>query len=112
MKIDAAEPALSEIIWHRSRHGNLKKSNKPTVKLIAQLIKADDRSSVLEMIEPWAPVDIVQLLLHLPLKRARQLYEWLSLQPAKHVLAEMEPGLAALLMEEVAINRMRELVDG
>ncbi len=111
MEIAESGAAGTSIGWDRSRHGNLRKSNKPTVKLIAALIKTGERERVLEIVDPWAPVDVVQLLIHLPLKRARTLYEWLSPLPAAGVLEEMDPNLGALLMEEIAINRVRELVD-
>jgi len=51
-------------------------------------------------------------LIQLPLKRARQLYDWLPPGPAVKVLVQVSPSLRAVLMEESGIARIAAIAEG
>jgi magnesium transporter len=52
-------------------------ANKPSLKWLNRLIKKERRGEVLAAIEDLSPADVMNLLIQLPLKRARKLYSWL-----------------------------------
>ncbi len=65
--------------WTRGSPEERHDENRPTVKAIACMIKEGKRDAVRKLLRRWHPRDIVELLMQLPLKRARKLF--LSLPP-------------------------------
>ncbi len=63
------------------------------------------------LMKRWNPVDVVQLLIHLRLKRARKLFQWLPSDPAAKIVAELKPDYRAALMEEATLARYAELLN-
>lgn len=100
------------IRWHQGEPGEPAVENKPLLKRIEGLIKNKERAEVLNIIGNWPPADIMELLIQLPLKRARKLYSWLPTVPAVNVLMEVNPKLRAVLMQESGINRVAEIAEG
>jgi magnesium transporter len=73
---------------------------------IEELIDSDLRSDVLGIVRGWAPADVMELLVLLPLAKARKLYGWLPPGPAVKVLVTISPDLRAVLMQESGIARL------
>lgn len=104
--------ASAPLRWHRGKPGENLDVNRPLVRRISASIKADNQAATLSLLRDWPPVDIMDLLVQLPLKRARRLYHWLPKGPAVRVLVEISPGLRAVLMEESGVKRVAEIVEG
>jgi len=98
--------------WQHGTTGELPEQNKALIQAIDVLIRQDQKDTVLERLSAWNPIDIVELLIHLPLKRARKLYQWLPPELAAKVLTEINPRLRALLMEEATVEQLRNVIDG
>ncbi len=97
--------------WQRGEQGELSPESRSLVTQIDHLIAEDERDAVLDLIGDWPPADTADLLIELPLRKARKLYDWLPTEPAVHVLAAMNPDLRAVLMQESGIVRIAEIVD-
>ena len=102
---------LNERSWKRGEPGHIGKRDQSLVKAVSHLIKEKKQREVLEALSNWEAADVVELLIHLPLKRARKLYDLLPVSRAVSILSIIDPRLRAVLMEESAVNRVRQLVD-
>ncbi len=100
----------SGLTWQRGAPGELHEGNRPLVKKVAKAVKAGDREALVERLTGWHPADVVELLVHLPLKRARKLHGWLPPGPAANVVAAIDPRLRAVLMEEATLARQAEII--
>ena len=109
-QIDADLRLLAERSWKRGDPGHIGKRDQALVKAVSHLIKAKRQKDVLEKLGGWDTADVVELLIHLPLKRARKLYDLLPVSRAVSILSIIDPRLRAVLMEESAINRVRALI--
>lgn len=98
--------------WTRGEPGEILDANKPLLAQLKRMIKQNQRDQVLAMIQSWPPASVMELLIQLPLKRARKLYGWLPPGPAVKVLVEISPALRGVLMEESGISRITAIVDG
>ncbi len=85
--------------------------NRAVVKEMARLIKAGKRKRVTQALRRWAPVHLVDLLVSLPLKRARVLVGWLDQMQAR-VVAELNPSFRAALLRDATVQRLIEVLDG
>jgi len=92
--------------WKRGEPGQLNADNRKLLAEIDDLISDDKRELVLEIVRYWAPADVMELLVLLPLKKARKLYDWLPPGPAVKVLVSISPDLRAVLMQESGIARI------
>lgn len=92
--------------WKRGEPGQLHPENRELHDEIEELIDSDLRSDVLGIVRGWAPADVMELLVLLPLAKARKLYGWLPPGPAVKVLVTISPDLRAVLMQESGIARL------
>jgi len=60
----------------------------------------------------WTPENIVDLLVSLPLKAARRLFDMLPSRISSRVLAELRPQYQAVITQEKTIGRLRDLIQG
>jgi magnesium transporter len=97
--------------WTRGRPGQTLDVNRPIVKTIGQMIKAEERDALRHLLRTWHPRDIVELLVQLPLKRARKLFSELPAGPAAKVIAELNDDFRAALLEDATIGRLAEILD-
>jgi magnesium transporter len=63
-------------------------------------------------VSPWEPADVGDLMIYLPIKFARRLYDWLPTELASEVLAEVSPDLRSNLVEHADIERIAEITEG
>ncbi|MDX1516496.1 MAG: magnesium transporter [Woeseiaceae bacterium] len=92
--------------WTLGEPGELHPDNREILQEIDRLISEEKRDDVLRILRGWRPADIMELLILLPLRKARRLYDWLPPGPAVKVLVAISPDLRAVLMQESGIARM------
>jgi magnesium transporter len=108
---DNRRMAASRYRWKRGTPGQENPDNGELCDEIEELIGNDDRGRVLEIVRAWAPADVMELLVLLPLRKARKLYDWLPPGPAVKVLVAISPDLRAVLMQESGIARIAAIAD-
>ncbi|HEX5787640.1 MAG TPA: magnesium transporter [Woeseiaceae bacterium] len=96
--------------WKLGPPGELDERNRPILRHVERLLAEREVDTLLEYIGEWRPAELVDLMIHLPLARARLLYEWLPLHSAMKTLAEVSPELRALLLEESGVTRIRQIL--
>jgi magnesium transporter len=103
------------LIWHSVGEpgitDDLDDHNSAVVNEFSRLIKAGEREAVSEALRRWPPAHLVGLLVHLPLKRARVLINWLDEYQAR-VVAELNPAFRDALLEDATVQRLAEVLDG
>ncbi len=103
------------LIWRSvGEHGvsdDLDEHNGAVVAAFSRMIKAGDREAVTKALKRWPPAHLVALFVHLPLKRARVLINWLDHYQAR-VVAELNPAFRDALLEDVTVQRLAEVLDG
>ena len=92
--------------WKRGEPGQLHPENRELFDELEDLISDEQRDEVLRIVRSWAPADVMELLVLLPLSKARRLYGWLPEGPAVKVLVTISPDLRAVLMQEAGIARI------
>lgn len=107
----APKPAISPT-WLPGEPDELREENRPLLKRLNKLIKKGRREEVQAIVDAWPPAHVMELLIQLPLKRARLLYDWLPIVPAAKVLEEVNPTLRSFLMAEAGIARIAEIAEG
>jgi magnesium transporter len=90
----------------------LSDENRAVVDEIARLIKAKARETVLGAVRRWPPPYLVDLLQHLPLKRARTLFKWLVDKGHTRIAAELNPAYRSALLEDSSVARLVEVLNG
>jgi magnesium transporter len=90
---------------------DLDEHNSVVVDEFARLIKSGERQVVRRALKRWPPAHLVALLVYLPLKRARVLFDWLD-QPQTKVVAELNPAFRDALLEDVTVQRLADVLDG
>jgi magnesium transporter len=100
-----------ELTWSRGDPGVKQEENKATVKAISRLIKTGERKRVLAILRRWHPRDVVELLVHLPLKRARKLFVYLPAGRAAKVIAELNDDFRAALLADATLERLVAILD-
>ena len=78
---------------------------------IDHLIAEDQRDEVLRAIDAWEHAQVTDLLIQLPLRRARKLYDWLPADYAADVIEPMNPDLRAVLVEASEAARIAAIVE-
>ena len=63
--------------WVRGEPGELAPENRELLATLERMIRDDDRAEVVEIVAHWDPLDIRDLLIFLPIKLARRLFNWL-----------------------------------
>ena len=104
-------PVSQRLHWTRAKPGERLDENRPVVKEIARMIKADERERVLAVLRHWHPRDIIELMVQLPLKRARKLYVCLPAGPAAKILAELNDDFRTALLEDATIERITDILN-
>jgi magnesium transporter len=89
---------------------DLDEHNSAVVKEFSRLIKEGDRKAVTRALKRWPPAHLIGLFVHLPLKRARVLMNWLDRHQAR-VVSELNPSFRDALLEDVTVQRLTEVLD-
>ena len=97
--------------WVTADHGELAAESRDLLQHIESLISDDQDGDVLRIIDTWDDADVTELLIHLSLKKARKLYDWLPADDAAEILEAMNPDLRALLMEASEAVRIAAIVE-
>lgn len=97
--------------WQHSENGQLSTNNKQVLKQIGRLIKAGERDQVRAIVRRWRPRDVIELMVHLPLKRARKLFLYLPSGAAAKVVAALNDDFRAALLEDATIDRLVDIID-
>ncbi|EIC19339.1 magnesium transporter [Thiorhodovibrio frisius] len=107
----SASDEQAPLRWTHSATGELSSENKLVIKKIGQLIKAGDRDRVRAIVRRWRPRDVIELMVNLPLKRARKLFFYMPAGAAAKVVAELNDDFRAALLEDATIDRLVEILD-
>lgn len=86
------------------------RENREIASHIDNLIAEDQRDEVLRAIDGWDNGDVTELLIQLPLRRARKLYDWLPADYAADVMEAMNADLRAVLIESSEAARIAAIV--
>lgn len=97
--------------WKLGEPGELHPENRELLAEIDELISNDRQEEVLRLLQGWPAADIMELLILLPLRKARKLYDWLPPGPAVKVLVAINPDLRAVLMQESGIARVAAIAE-
>jgi magnesium transporter len=97
--------------WTHSEDDQVSADNRKVIKQIGRLIKAGERDRVRAIVRRWRPRDVIELMVHLPLKRARKLFFYLPSGAAAKVVAELNDDFRAALLEDATIERLVEIID-
>jgi len=93
---------------HETAEG--KSANQATIERLEELIKNGRKKEVLKLLEPWPPAAVLSCFVRLKTKRAQKLLRWLSDDVSIRVLAELDPGTHAVLIEERSKAKFRKLM--
>ncbi len=97
--------------WVPGEYGELSPDNREMLQRIESLISDDQDEDVLRIIGAWDESDVTELLIHLSLRKARKLYDWLPPDSAADILEAMTPDLRAVLMESSEAARIAAIVE-
>ncbi len=78
---------------------------------VGELIRAEQRGMLLNLVADLYPADLAQLFYHLEFEDALVLFSWLPDERAGGVLPELEDGYRAALLEQQSSGRVTELLD-
>jgi magnesium transporter len=98
--------------WIRGEPGEIASANRELLDRIEDLTRNNDEGGGLAIVSPWEPADVGDLMIYLPIKFARRLYDWLPTELASEVLAEVSPDLRSNLVEHADIERIAEITEG
>ena len=98
--------------WVRGEPGELAPENRELLATLDRLIRDDEQQQVLDVVGYWDPLDIRDLLIFLPIKLARKLFNWLPAGTAVDVLVAVSTDLRAQLMQDIEVVRIAEIAEG
>ncbi len=98
--------------WVRGEPGELTPESRELLAGIEDLVRDEARDRVLETIGDWQPGDVMELMIHLPIKLARRVHGWLPPEIAAAVLSEVSQDLRANLVQDADIERIAEITEG
>lgn len=78
---------------------------------VAELIRAEQRGMLLNLVADLYPADLAQLFYHLEFDDALLLFSWLPDRKAGRVLPELEDSYRAALLENQPSQRVTDLID-
>ena len=107
---DSSDRLISR--WVRGEPGELAPENRELLATLDRLIREEERQQVLDLVGLWDPLDIRDLLIFLPIKLARRLFNWLPSGIAVAVLVAVSPDLRAQLMQDIEVARIAEIAEG
>jgi len=99
-------------VWQREPANEALDENEDVLQHIRMMIKADQRTELVEILKKWDPVDVMQLLTRLRLKQARKLFQWLPSNPSIKVVAELRSEFRSTLLEEATLEQFRDILHG
>lgn len=104
--------ASATLTWKRGLAGEFVRDNLPTIDSAKHLIRANNRSALTAQLAIWNPEDIMDLMVYLPVRHARRLFDWLPSGPSHKALAELRPEFRAFLMRDATVDRLAQILDG
>ena len=78
---------------------------------VDRALRDEDDDATLELVKGHTPADVANLLINLPLRRARTLYALLPTEAAAEVLTGISEELRAALIQDSSIERIAEIAD-
>lgn len=78
---------------------------------ISALLEEEQQGMVLNMVADLYPADIARLFEHLGMTDARQLFQWMPVEQAGKVFAELDDDFRATLAEDEPSERLTALID-
>ncbi|MEM9046465.1 MAG: magnesium transporter [Pseudomonadota bacterium] len=103
-------PQVAPKKWRHEETETAVTANQALVAEVEELIREHQEAAVLTLLEDWAPVDVVSLLVALRFKRARRLVSWLPDDIQMGVLSEIDPRMHAVLYEKRTRKRIAKLL--
>ena len=97
--------------WVHGEHGELTPQSREILQRIESLIAEDQSETVIGLIAGWDDMDISELMIHVPLRKARKLYDWLPPEHAADILEALNPDLRAVLVQDADVARITEIVE-
>jgi len=98
--------------WVRGEPGELAPENRELLATLDRLIRDEEQQQVLDVVGQWDPLDIRDLLIFLPIKLARRLFNWLPAKTDIDVLVAVSTDLRAQLMQDIEVARIAEIAAG
>jgi len=109
---DASSPI--RLVWQSPGKGGisdeLSEHNRAVVDEMARLIKAGERERVMKSVRRWPPPHMLDLFVHLPMKRARKLSKWMDSGQIR-IIAELNPAFRDALLQDATVQRLTEVLD-
>ena len=103
-----AEPVTNE---NRERSVVRLEVDAQLVEDIMSLLESGQEGMVLNLVADLHRADLAQLMSHMPLEQAYQLFNWLSVEQGSEVLIDLDDEFRASLLEEIHTSRLTELLD-
>lgn len=100
-----------DLAWVRGPEEAAERQRQETLERVRLLIKENRRKDLVAGLKRWDPVDLLDLLTALSLKRARKLYYWLIDGPSAKVLAELRPEFRDALFREETVERLTAIFE-
>lgn len=94
----------------RGEPGEIHPENRPVLDTIEGLIGDGNKREVMAAMRGWSASDVVELMVQLPLRKARRFWKWLPAGPAVKVLTAINPDLRAVVMQDSSIARLSAIV--
>ena len=98
------------LIWNRGADDADRRANARVIGTISKMIKARERKAVVKILAKWPPADVLALFVRLRFKRVRRLLDWLPEDVGIAVLAELDPEMQAVLLEDHTRARLAHVV--
>lgn len=98
--------------WIRGEPGDAASANRELLTQIEDFTRNNGREQVLSVVSGWDPADVGNLMIYLPIKHAQRVYDWLPIDVASLVLAEVSPDLRSNLVVHADIDRIAEITEG
>lgn len=96
--------------WNRGSDDAARRANARVIGTVSKMIKARERKAVVRMLTKWSPADVLALFVRLRFKRARRLLDWLPEDVEIAVLAELDPEMQAVLLEDHTRARLAHVI--
>lgn len=91
--------------------GQLAEVDPELVDNIETLADDQQRGMVLNLLTDLYPADVAQVLSHLPVPKAKQVFRWLSIEQGGEVLPELDDDFRATLLDGFGAKRLTALLD-
>lgn len=78
---------------------------------LISLVESGERHMVLNILADLHPADLGEVISHLPIARAQEVFRWLPVEQAADTLSELDDDFRASLLEETSPLRLTALID-